>query len=179
MKALLKGLVGLLILLLAIFFAGRLILPETLSVERHVVIAAPPEKIFAVISNLRRFNDWSPWAAIDPKAVYKFEGPESGVGQKLTWTSSNPAVGNGAETVTAVVENQRVASVIEFAGKGMAALSMDLAPVDKGTGVTWSFNAPIEGTLARWIVYFFPSNIEGDLGKGLRQLKALVEQPAT
>jgi hypothetical protein len=73
-----------------IFVGGGYLLPPEALVQRQIVINAPPEKVFAIVGNLKRFNDWSPWAELDPNITYRFEGPESGVGQKMSWQSKIP-----------------------------------------------------------------------------------------
>ena len=72
-----------------IIVGGSFLLPAQAVVTRSTEIAAPPDKVFAIVSDMRRFNEFSPWAELDPNIKYTFEGPESGVGQKMIWTSDN------------------------------------------------------------------------------------------
>ena len=51
---------------------------------RATVIAAPPATVFTLVNSYKRFNEWSPWAEMDPNAAYTHSGPETGVGAKLT-----------------------------------------------------------------------------------------------
>jgi hypothetical protein len=37
--------------------------PDTFRVQRAATIKAPPEKIFALISDFQRWGAWSPWTA--------------------------------------------------------------------------------------------------------------------
>ena len=51
---------------IVVFLGGGYVLPGEAVVQRQIVIAAPPEKVFAVIGSLKRFNEWSPWAELIP-----------------------------------------------------------------------------------------------------------------
>ena len=82
MKKLLKAIVWLVAALVVIFVGGGYLLPDEVNLQRHTVINAPPEKVFALVSGYKRFNEWSPWAEFDPNAVYTFEGPDLGWEQK-------------------------------------------------------------------------------------------------
>lgn len=47
-----------LVVALLLYAATR---PDSFRVERSTTIKAPPEKIFAAINDLRRWEAWSPW----------------------------------------------------------------------------------------------------------------------
>ena len=38
--------------------------PDTFRLQRSTAIAAPPDKVFALINDLRQFNSWNPFAKI-------------------------------------------------------------------------------------------------------------------
>lgn len=178
MKTLLKWIIWIVVAVIVVFVGGGYVLPGEAVVQRQIVIAAPPEKVFVVIGNIKRFNEWSPWAELDPNMQYKFEGPETGVGQKMSWTSNNPDVGNGSQTITALEENKRTTTELDFGDMGKAVASMELAPVGGGTGVTWGFKTELKGAMERWFGLLFDRWIGADYEKGLAKLKALVEKEA-
>lgn len=175
MKRVLKYLLYALAAVVVIIVGGGYVLPDTAVVQRQTVIDAPPEKVFALAGDLRRFNEWSPWAAIDPAARYSFEGAERGVGQKMAWASDNPQVGSGSQTITVFEENKRVAMTLDFDGMGSAQASIELAPVADGTGVTWGFKTELNGLGERWLGLMFDRWIGADYEKGLANLKTAVE----
>lgn len=178
MKAVLKTLIGVVSVLVVVIAVGAYLIPATATVERSAVINAPPEKVFAIVGNLRRFNEYSPWSALDPKAVYTFEGPEQGVGQKLSWTSADPNVGNGAMTYLAVTENEKVEVELDFGDMGKALSIWTLAPADGGTKVSWGFRSEVNGVINRWMSLMFDRWIGADYETGLANLKALAEREA-
>ncbi|MFT3986945.1 SRPBCC family protein [Aestuariivirga sp.] len=176
MKRLVKWIVGIALALLVIVAGGAYVLPGEAHVERFTVISATPAQIFAVASSLKRFNEWSPWAGIDPATTYTYGGPDSGAGQTMSWVSKNPNVGSGTQTITDVQDNERVVSTIDFGSRGKAVTTLSLAPVLGGTGVTWRFDAPLNGIFDRWAGLMFDSALGGDFETGLRNLKAVVEK---
>lgn len=171
----LKWLIGIVIVLAIVFFGGAYLLPRDVAVERSITIKAPPDKVFAHLNDLKKFNAWSPWAKKDPAARYAFEGPEQGVGQKMTWTSSE--LGNGSQTISESVENRRVGVGLDFGGMGKAQASYDLAPVGDATAVTWGFKSDLgDNPVKRWMGLMFDRWIGKDYEQGLASLKEVVEK---
>jgi hypothetical protein len=117
-KALLWIFYGLLGLFL-VFVAGGYALPDKAHVERQAIINAAPDKVFAVVSDLQRNKDWSPWLGLDPAMQVTFEGPGGntgpGVGQKMKWSSANPDVGSGSQETVEFVANEKVVAALDSA----------------------------------------------------------------
>lgn len=176
MLRLLKWLFYLVVLAAVVVVAGSFLLPSTVTVSRSIEIAAPPEKVFALVGDLKRFNEFSPWADLDPEAKYLFEGPETGVGQKMSWSSANDNVGTGSQTVVAFEPPTRVTNDLDFGQMGKATATWDLEPVGAGTKATWSFHTKVEGIVARWFGLMFDRWIGADYEKGLQRLKAAAEK---
>lgn len=178
MLRLLKWLFYLIVLAAIVVVGGAMLLPSTVVVSRSIDIAAPPEKVFALVGDFRRFNEFSPWAELDPNIQYGFEGPEQGVGQKMSWTSTNSNVGSGSQTITEYQPPSQVASALDFGGMGQAEAVWDLAPAGAGTRATWSFRARAEGIAGRWFGLMFDRWVGADYEKGLAKLKAAAEKEA-
>ncbi len=177
MKRFLLGIAYALVALLVIFMGGAYTLPGEAVVERHVTIAAPPEKVFAIVGDLKRFHEFSPWAELDPGLQYTFEGPEIGIGQKMSWRSDKPQLGSGSQTVVDYQPNARFATTLDFGDMGEAIAYIELKPVGNDTSVTWGFKSLLRNPLERWIgVLFFDRWIGSDYEKGLARLKAIAEK---
>ncbi len=165
--------------LFLVFVAGGYVLPGTAHVERQALINAPAEKIFAVVSDLQRSKDWSPWFGLDPGMQVTFEGPGGntgpGVGQKMKWTSTNANVGNGSQETVAFVANEKIVAALDFGEMGKANATVLLAPEGAGTNVTWSFDSELNSLPERWFGLMFERWIGADYEKGLANLKAYVE----
>jgi uncharacterized protein YndB with AHSA1/START domain len=178
MLKIIKGIVWFLTVFFVIFVGGGYLLPSEVTVQRQVVINAPPEKIFALVSNYKRFQEWSPWADIDLATTYKLEGPETGVGQKMSWASDNPNVGAGSQVITEVADNSHVAMDLDLGDMGKASSFWNLKPAAAGTETTWGFKMKLDGVLDRWTGLMMDRFIGPDYEKGLARVKALAEKEA-
>jgi hypothetical protein len=176
MKRFVKWLIGIVIALAIVFIGGAYVLPGEAVVQRQVTINAPPERVFAIVGDLRRFNEFSPWAEMDRDAKYAYSGPDRGVGQKMSWESAK--LGSGSQTITGYVENRRVASDLDFGAMGKAQASFELAPVGTNTGVTWGFKTVLANPLERWMGLLYDRWIGADYAKGLAKLKLIAEREA-
>lgn len=172
LKKTLLGLAALAVLLVLIGF----FLPSTAHIERSTTIDSPPAKVFALVNGYRSFNKWSPWAERDPATEYMFEGPESGVGAKMSWTSENPQVGTGFQQITVSEPESRVRTHLDFGSQGTAVAFLNLEPVESGTHVTWGFDTDFGFNLvSRYLGLMFDSWIGADYEAGLANLKVLAE----
>jgi uncharacterized protein YndB with AHSA1/START domain len=178
MKKLLKAIVWILAALVVIFIGGGYLLPNEVTVQRQTVINAPQEKVFALVDGYKRFNEWSPWAELDPNTKYTFEGPESGVGAKMSWASNDPNVGSGSQTITEHVPNSHVAADLDFGAMGKSRAYWDLKPEGVGTSATWGFKMKLDGMMDRWFGLLMERFIGPDYDKGLAKVKALAEKEA-
>lgn len=180
MKLLLKILLGLTVALVLVFFAGAMFLPDRMSLERSVHIERPAGMVFAVVNDLSRFNEWSPWYPLDPDATYRYEGPASGPGATMHW-SGDSAVGTGTMRILESEAPSRVLTEVAFEGfdpPARAELRITPEGSDAAT-TTWTFDSTLEGATARWFGLIMPRYIGEDFARGLAQLKQRVEaQPA-
>jgi len=178
MLTVLKWLFYLIAAVALIIVGGSFLLPAQAVVTRSTEIAAPPDKVFAIVGDLRRFNEFSPWADLDPNIAYTFEGPESGLGQQMNWSSENADVGSGSQTITRYEPPNFVETQLDFGMRGKPVASFDLVPSTTGTNVTWTFRSNLEGIPAKWFGLMFDRWIGRDYEKGLAKLKAVAERPA-
>ncbi len=167
---------GAIVAVTAVLTVAAFFLPREVAVARATVIDAPPAAIFPHVNALQATQAWSPWLDRDPDIVVVFEGPESGVGNRMTWTSEMPNVGSGSQQITATVPDARVETVLDFGPQGTAEAYLSLAPVDGGTEVTWGFSTDTGfNPMARWVGLMMDRWIGADYETGLARLKALVE----
>jgi hypothetical protein len=177
MKKLLLGVAYVLIALVVIFMGGAYTLPGEAVVERQVIIAALPGKVFRIVSDLKRFKEFSPWAQIDPDLQYTFEGPALGIGQKMSWNSDTAVLGSGSQTVVDYQPNVRFATTFDFGDMGDAISYFNFVPVANDTKVTWGFKSLLRNPLERWMGLLYDREIGADYEKGLAKLKEIAERP--
>lgn len=175
MKILKFLLLGLAALIALVVIVG-LFLPDSVHLERDTVIQAPPSTVFALLNSFKRANDWSPWAQIDPEAVYTHSGPDQGVGAKNSWQSEHPDVGVGSQEITESTPYESIKMYLDFGPQGDANAFFDLTPKDGGTHVSWGFDSEFGMNI---VGRYFGLVLEGILGpqyeEGLANLKTLAE----
>ena len=174
----LKRILYLLAGLAIVLVGGSFLLPAQAVVSRSVTIAAPPESVFAIVGDLRRFHEFWPKAEADPNIRYSYQGTESGLGQKLVWTSDNPEVGSGVETIMTYQPSELVEFRSVLAPRERAVTGFELAPTGTGTRITWTFTTDLAGVPARWSGLLLDRRIGTEFEKGLARLKSIAEASA-
>ncbi len=148
---LVKVLIGLVALVAAILGYG-FTLPDTFRVERSATIAAPVAVVFAQVNNFHKWEAWSPWAKLDPRAKNSFEGPEAGEGAVFRW-DGNDEVGKGAMTITAVKPDERITLRLDFEKpmKDTSITDFVFEPEGDTTGVTWTMSGQHQNVFQKLI----------------------------
>lgn len=174
-----KTLLALLILLVA-FVAFVAMRPDRYHVERSATIAAPAERIYAQIADLRRWPFWSPWEGRDPSMQRTYRGPESGQGAVYEW-SGNDQVGSGRMTIVESEPPARVRIALEFIRPlpNTAETSFTLVPAGDATRVTWAMDGDAN-FLGKLFGLFldFDQMIGAEYERGLATLKRITESPS-
>lgn len=161
-----------------VLVGGAYLLPETATVTRSIETAAPPAKVYAIVSSFKRGSEWSPWAAKDPKMQQTFSGPEQGIGAKFAWKSEVAEVGSGTQEIVVAEPDKRVETALEMDGMGRMKSAFVLEPAGTGTKITWSVvSAPTSNPIGRWMGLMMDSFVGPDFETGLANLKALAEKP--
>jgi uncharacterized protein YndB with AHSA1/START domain len=151
--------------------------PDSFSVSRSTTIAAPPEKIFPLLTDFKAWQTWSPWEGRDPAMKRELSGAESGVGAVYAW-DGNSDVGQGRMEITEATAPSKVVVKLDFLRPIEAHNMVDFAltPRDGGTDVTWTMNGP-QPLIAKVFGLFMDMDgmIGGDFEAGLAKLKAAAE----
>ncbi|WP_431686454.1 SRPBCC family protein [Hahella sp. NBU794] len=178
MKKALKSTGQILLGVVVLVIVAGFFLPDSTHVERSVVINAPQRQVFDFLNSYRNFNDWSPWAKLDPNAQYQFSGPQSGVGAKMSWRSDDPKVGQGYQEIIAVKEAEEIQVTLDFGDNGQASAFYRLQPADSGVRVTWGFDTEHGFNLFnRYIGLMLERLLAPMYEEGLQSLKQRIENP--
>lgn len=78
---------------IAVLLAYAATRPDTFRVARSATVQAPPEKLHALINDLRAFNTWNPFEKGDPRARGEYIGPSAGPG--ATYQFGGGSAGDG------------------------------------------------------------------------------------
>jgi hypothetical protein len=139
------------------------------------VINARPEVVFAQVSDMRAWKNWTAWHERDPAMKLSYSDTTSGVGAWSAWESKSE--GNGKMTVTAHEPLKKVGYTLEFPDMNMISSgSVDLQPADKGVRVAWVSEGDLGmNPMNRWFGLFLERMIAPDFENGLAKLKAVSE----
>jgi uncharacterized protein YndB with AHSA1/START domain len=162
------------VVILLIFASTR---PDQFRIARKVTIKAPPDAIFPLISDLRRFNEWNPFAKADPSVKIAYGATTAGTGGSYKWDSTGQA-GQGRMEITETDVPKRVAMSLQF-DKPMKAnnhVVFALQPLGSSTEVTWEMTGTY-GLLHKTmgVIFNFDKMVGGEFEKGLADLKSQAE----
>lgn len=167
-----------------LYFIGTVIaigffLPGTVHVVRSTEINAPAASIFNEVNELKNWNDWSPWAKLDPNTTWDFSLPSAGLGAYYNWKSEKRNVGNGKLTITDVKPYESIRCKMDLEGMGTSNSGFKFTAKDSThTQVDWSFDTDFGmNPLMRWMGFAMMNKAIGeDYELGLVNLKAVVEK---
>lgn len=170
--------VGVIVLVITIVLVVASTRPNTFRVERSGSIAAPPEKVFALIEDFHKWTSWSPWEHLDPDLKRTYGGAEKGKGATYAW-QGNAKAGEGRMEILEAAPSSRVLIKIDFLKPFEARNQVDFAIKSEGgaTRVVWSMVGPQAFMMKVMCLFMSMDNMVGkDFEKGLASLKTVAEQ---
>ncbi len=173
LRKILFGLAALLVVLVVVI----IIQPSEYRVSRTLTMTAPASEVFAQLNDFNRWEAWSPWAKLDPKAKVSFEGPAAGKGAVFAW-SGNSKVGEGRMTLVESTPDSLVRTRTDFVKPfvGSSYSEFVLRPEGNGTAVSWTMFGQNDFIgKAMCLVISMDKMLGGEMEKGLASVKALVE----
>lgn len=139
-------------------------------------IAAPPERVFELMNDLGRLDEWSPFAQMDPNITTMVSDPAVGVGASYEWAGKR--VGTGRMRIVRSQPSTEIDLAMEFLAPMASTSQVDyrLEPVAGGTMVTWRMSGErgVGGRIVAGLLRM-DAMMAGNFADGLRSLKALAE----
>lgn len=172
-----KKILTVLAVLVVVLLIVAALQPADFRIARSATMSAAPAAVFAQVNDLHKFQDWSPWAKLDPAAKTDFQGPPAGTGASFSWAGSMQ-VGEGTMTITESHPSDLVRFQLDFrkpmAGTNTAEFAFQ--PEGDKTAVTWSMSGH-NNFMAKAVglVMNCDKMVGGQFEKGLADLKTIVE----
>lgn|GEM_PF-1749435 len=159
--------------LAAIVALATFLLPAKVTLQRQSEINRAPSLVYAFVSDINGFNQFSPWKRADPNMTNTITGGP-GAGQKMVWQSAK--MGDGSMTIADAKPYESVAYDLDF-GRSKAKSSFTITPAANGSKVVWTMDSyagfnPIE----RVMNFVMKGLIAKDFESGLVRLKVLAEE---
>ena len=169
-----------LVAVIAAFLVAAALQPADFRITRSATMAAPPAVIFPHVDDLHKFQEWSPWAKLDPAAKISFDGPVSGKGAAFAW-AGNMDVGVGRMSILDSQPGELVRFQLDFEKpmKGTNLAEFTFKPEGAQTAVTWTMSGK-NGFVAKafGLVVNCDKMVGGQFEQGLAALKTLAEAEA-
>jgi polyketide cyclase/dehydrase/lipid transport protein len=151
--------------------------PDSFRVQRTANIKAPPDKIQALIADLKAWPAWSPYEKKDPAMKRSYGAVTAGKGATYAW-EGNKDVGQGSMEILES-SPQKVLIKLDFLKPFEAHNKGEFMLVPKGdtTDVTWAIYGP-SPYMSKLMSTFmdFDKMIGRDFEQGLADLKAAAEK---
>jgi uncharacterized protein YndB with AHSA1/START domain len=165
--------------LLAAFSVLVAMQPDTYKVTRSLNVAAPPEAVFPLVNNYKKWNTWSPWAKLDPNMTISYSGPEEGVGASYSW-KGNSDVGAGKMTTLEATPSRNLKMQLDFiepfADTSITEFNFTPTADAKGTTVSWDMSGNANFISKAMCLFVSMDSMLGpDFEKGLASIKFLAE----
>ena len=151
--------------------------PDTFSVQRSLAINAPPEKIYALIGDFRKWGEWSPYEKLDPAMQRSFSGADSGQGAVYAWDSKAKA-GAGRMEITQTTAPNSIVIQLDFIKPFEAhnTATFTLQGEGDATRVTWVMSGPANYFHKLMSLFLNMDQLIGkDFETGLGNLKRITE----
>jgi hypothetical protein len=140
--------------IIAFLLVLSFLLPTTIKVERDMVIAAEPEVVYKYVNDLRNWERWSYWHALDPGQKLVYSKTPVGKGAFYKWDGAINET--GTVTIDSIEHNKAVYYTTQIADWNPNACAATFEPVSGGVKVT----------LRMEIVSKPPMNLMANLMKG-------------
>jgi len=163
---------------LVLFLVIGLCLPRRFHVERTLIIEAPPEAIYPVVTRLREWPTWTAWTKERyPDMKIEFSGPEEGIGAKQSWEGESS--GRGSIEITKANPEEGIAYAFSYDGNRSTG-GIGLFPGPDCALVTWYADGDLGmNPIARYFGRLMDSYMGPDFERGLINLKKKVEAANT
>ena len=161
---------------LLIYAATR---PDAFRVQRDTHIQAPPERVFALLNDFRRWSEWSPWEKLDPAMQRSHSGAAAGPGAVYAW-QGNGKVGAGRMEIKQAAAPRNLSIQLDFIKPFAARNTSEFTLESQGaaTHLVWAMHGPSPFISKLMGVFVSMDKMIGkDFETGLANLKAASERP--
>jgi hypothetical protein len=148
-------------------------------VVRRRTVAAPADRVHALINDFHEWRRWSPWEDVDPQLRRDYSGADRGVGARYAWEGNRKA-GKGDMEITGSTP-ERVDVRLTFAKpmKATNRIAFELRPAGpERTDVAWRMTGTTKGVMALFGKVVSMDRLVGrDFEKGLERLDVAAAEP--
>ncbi len=178
----LLGIAALILLLFTGIVIAASMRPTDISYQRSIVTTASADTVFAVFSDLGRWDEWSPYNKRDLNMRMELSAPSTGIGAQYAW-EGNKDVGAGRMIITAVNPGRSIDMSLQFDRPFKCDNHVEWRVDDEAElrRITWSMDGKNDALMPRIVGLFIDMDkmIGGDWEEGLETLKEIAEREET
>ncbi len=160
--------------LIALLTVITLFLPDTISVEKSLIINAPAAEAYALAGDLKNIENLFPMLQIDKKMKKTLSTNTTESGASFEWRSDMKNVGSGNITIVEAKPGEYIKFAMTLDGTDAGFTEIRFETIDGKTKVTWSMNSDVS-FIARWFVPSYEDMIGKDIDSSLASLKRIAE----
>jgi uncharacterized protein YndB with AHSA1/START domain len=168
-----KGVLYFILIMVVATLLAALFAPSKMGVSRKVTIDKEPEVVYRYLADIRKWQDWDPWFAMDSTQTRNYNGSVRSNDYGFSWKSSHPALKSGTVQVLDLKVNEEVSFDMDLeianqksAGHGLFTLNAQ----GSQTVLTWSMISEMDYP-HRLLNYFMKQPLGFKLEMGLENLK--------
>ena len=175
MKKLLRYLIIFLILIAIAAVALMYFSPKQMIFEESIEIEAPSTMVYNMVNDFKSWENWSPWADIDPNAVTTYTDKTSGVGAQFGW-KGNKELGEGTQKIVESVKGEKIRTELQTNFfKGNAYSNWKFETAGSKTKVSWDMEGAETPFVFRPFNLLMKSGLKKTYRTGLERIKKQAE----
>jgi|SRR5689334_15786876 uncharacterized protein YndB with AHSA1/START domain len=149
---------------------------KSFHISRETTIAAPPERVHALVNDFHEWQAWSPWEGLDPAMERTYAGSATGVGAVYAWRGNSKAGEGRMEILESAPQHVAVDLLFAAPMKAHNRVDFTLTPTADGTHVEWAMTGPQNVVMRLMSKFWSMEKLVGpDFERGLAQLKTTAE----
>ena len=165
--------------IIAVFLIVAAMQPNEYKVTRSIEIAAPPAAVHAQINDFHNWDNWSPWAKLDPAMKTTYSGAPSGPTASYHWIG-NDKVGEGRMTILESQPAQSVKIDLDFIQPfpSKSITLFTITPAGSGSKVEWAMSGQNSFVPKAMMLLMggMDKAVGPDFERGLAQMKLAAEK---
>ena len=173
----LKGVLYFILIMVVATLLAALFAPSKMAVSRKVTIDKESEVVYRYLVDIRKWQDWDPWFAIDSIQTRNYNGSVRSSDYGFSWKSNNPDLKSGRVQVIGLKVNQEIVFDMDLNITNQKSVGHGLFTLkEQGsqTVLTWSMISEMDYPY-RLLNYFMKQPLGLKLELGLQNLKYKLE----
>jgi len=168
-----KGVLYFILIMVVATLLAALFAPSKMEARRMVTIDKEPEVVYRYLADIRNWQDWDPWFAIDSTQTRDYSGSVRSHDYGFSWKSSHSDLKSGSVQVLDLKLNEEISFDMDLeianqksAGHGLFTLNAR----GSQTVLTWSMISEMNYP-HRLLNYFMKQSLSLKLERGLQNVK--------